>query len=77
VIVLWAGVVEPLLVVGLGGGAARVLPFLSLLQLTAYDPLFQDLGSAGPLAWAVFPLYLTLVLTTAAIVLAKRDVASS
>jgi ABC-2 type transport system permease protein len=72
-IVLWAGVVEPLLVVGLGGGAARVLPFLSLLQLTAYSPLFQDLGSAGPLAWAVFPLYLAAVLTTATIVLAKRD----
>jgi ABC-2 type transport system permease protein len=73
VIVLWAGVVEPLLVVGLGGGAAHLLPFLSLLQLTAYSPLFQDLGSAGPLAWAVFPLYLTAVLTTATIVLATRD----
>ena len=73
VIVLWAGVVEPLLVVGLGGGAARVLPFLSLLQLTAYSPLFQVLGSAGPLAWAVFPLYLTAVLITATIVLATRD----
>jgi ABC-2 type transport system permease protein len=77
VIVLWAGVVEPLLVVGFGGGAARVLPFLSLLQLTAYSPLFQDLGSPGPLAWAVFPLYLTAVLTTAAIVLANRDATSS
>ena len=77
VIVLWAGVVEPLMVVGLGGGAARVLPFLSLLQLTAYTPLFQDLGSAGPLTWAVFPLYLTVVLTTAAIALAKRDATTS
>jgi ABC-2 type transport system permease protein len=76
VIVLWAGVVEPLMVVGLGGGAAQVLPFLSLLQLTAYRPLFQDLGSPGPLAWAVFPLYLTAVLTTAAIVLARRDATS-
>jgi ABC-2 type transport system permease protein len=38
VILLWAGVVEPLTVVGLGGGAARVLPFLSLVQLTAYTP---------------------------------------
>jgi ABC-2 type transport system permease protein len=73
VIALWAGVVEPLMVVGLGGGAAQVLPFLSLLQLTAYSPVFQDLGSAGPLAWAVFPLYLAVILTTTAIVLAKRD----
>jgi ABC-2 type transport system permease protein len=73
IIVLWGGVVEPLTVVGLGGGAARVLPVLSLLQLTAYSPIFQDLGSAGPLAWAVFPLYLAAVLTTATIVLAKRD----
>jgi ABC-2 type transport system permease protein len=72
-IALWAGVVEPLIVVGLGGGAARVLPFLSLLQLTAYSPVFQDLGSPGPLTWAVFPLYLAAVLTTATIVLAKRD----
>jgi ABC-2 type transport system permease protein len=77
VIMLWAGVVEPLMVVGLGGGAAWVLPFLSLLQLTAYSPLFKDLGSAGPLAWAVFPLCLTVVLTTAAIVLAKPDATSS
>jgi ABC-2 type transport system permease protein len=77
VIVLWAGVVEPLMVVGLGGGAARVLPFLSQLQLTAYSPLFQDLGPPGPLAWAVFPLYLAVVLTTAAMVLAKRDATSS
>jgi ABC-2 type transport system permease protein len=37
-IVLWAGLVEPLTVVGRGGGAARVLPFLSLVQLTAYTP---------------------------------------
>jgi ABC-2 type transport system permease protein len=73
VIALWAGVVEPLTVVGLGGGAARVLPFLSLLQLTAYTPVFQDLGSPGPLAWVVFPLYLAVVLTTAAIALTKRD----
>jgi ABC-2 type transport system permease protein len=73
VIVLWAGVVEPLLVVGLGGGAARVLPFLSQLQLTAYRPLVQDLGPPGPLAWAVFPLYLAAVLVTATIVLTKRD----
>jgi ABC-2 type transport system permease protein len=73
VIALWGGVVEPLMVVGLGGGAARVLPCLSLLQLTAYSPVFQDLGSAGPLAWAVFPLYLAVILTTATVVLAKRD----
>jgi ABC-2 type transport system permease protein len=72
-IVLWAGVVEPLTVVGLGGGAARALPFLSLLQLTAYTPVSQDLGSPGPLTWAAFPLYLAVVLTTATIVLAKRD----
>jgi hypothetical protein len=77
VIVLWAGVVEPLTVVGLGGGAARVLPFLSLLQLTAYIPVSQDLGSPGPLAWAVFPLYLAAILTTATIMLAKRDAAMS
>ena len=50
-----------------------MLPFLSLVQLTAYSPVFQDLGSAGPLAWAVFPLYLAAVLTTATIVLARRD----
>jgi ABC-2 type transport system permease protein len=77
VIALWAGVVEPLTVVGLGGGAALVLPFLSLLQLTAYGPLFQELGPPGPLAGAVFPLYLAVVLTTAAIVLATRDATSS
>jgi ABC-2 type transport system permease protein len=77
VIVLWGGVVEPLTVVGFGGGAARVLPFLSLLQLTAYTPISQDLGSAGPLAWAVFPLYLAAVLTTATIVLAKQDATTS
>jgi ABC-2 type transport system permease protein len=75
VIVLWAGVVEPLTVVGLGGGAAGVLPFLSLLQLTAYSPLSQDLGSPGPLVWAVFPLYLAVILATAVLVLTKRDVA--
>jgi ABC-2 type transport system permease protein len=74
VIVLWAGVVEPLTVVGLGG-AAGVLPFLSLLQLTAYTPVSQDLGSPGPLVWAVFPLYLAVILATAVLVLTKRDVA--
>jgi ABC-2 type transport system permease protein len=77
VIVLWAGVVEPLTVVGLGGGAARVLPFLSLLQLTAYTPVSQDLGSPGPLVWVVFPLYLAAILATAVIVLTKRDAATS
>jgi ABC-2 type transport system permease protein len=77
VIVLWGGVVEPLTVVGLGGGAARVLPFLSLLQLTAYTPDSQDLGAPGPLAWAVFPLYLAAVLITATIVLARQDAATS
>jgi ABC-2 type transport system permease protein len=77
VIVLWAGVVEPLTVVGLGGGAAHVLPFLSLLQLTAYTPLSQDLGSPGPLAWAVFPLSLAMVLTTAAVALIRRDATTS
>jgi ABC-2 type transport system permease protein len=77
VIVLWAGVVEPLTVVGLGGGAAQGLPFLSLLQLTAYTPLSQDLGSPGPLAWAVFPLYLAMVLTTAAVALTRRDATTS
>lgn len=76
-IVLWAGVVEPLTVVGLGGGAARVLPFLSLLQLTAYTPLSQDLGSPGPLAWAVFPLSLAAILTTAAVALTRRDATTS
>jgi ABC-2 type transport system permease protein len=77
VIALWAGVVEPLTVVGLGGGAAMLLPFLSLLQLTAYSPLFQDLGAPGPLVWVVFPLYLAAILATAVIVLAKRDAATS
>jgi len=76
-IVLWGGVVEPLTIVGLGGGAARVLPFLSLLQLTAYTPVSQDLGSPGPLAWAVFPLYLAAVLTTATIALARQDATTS
>jgi ABC-2 type transport system permease protein len=77
VIVLWGGVVEPLTVVGLGGGAASLLPFLSLVQLTAYTPAFQDLGSPGPLVWAVFPLYLAAILATAVIVLTKRDAATS
>jgi hypothetical protein len=77
VIVLWAGVVEPLTVVGLGGGAARVLPFLSLVQLTAYSPVSQDLGAPGPLAWVVFPLSLAAILTAAVIVVTKRDTATS
>jgi hypothetical protein len=76
-IVLWGGVVEPLTIVGLGGGAARALPFLSLLQLTAYTPVSQDLGSPGPLAWAVFPLYLAAVLTAATIALARQDATTS
>ena len=76
-IVLWAGVVEPLTVVGLGGGAARVLPFLSLVQLTAYAPVSQDLGAPGPLAWVVFPLFLAAILATAVLVLARRDVTTS
>ncbi|HEV8425810.1 MAG TPA: hypothetical protein VGS14_11580 [Actinomycetes bacterium] len=76
-IVLWGGVVEPLTIVGLGGGAARVLPFLSLLQLTAYTPVSQDLGSPGPLAWTVFPLYLAAVLTAATIALARQDATTS
>jgi ABC-2 type transport system permease protein len=75
VIVLWAGVVEPLAVVGLGGGAARVLPFLSLVQLTASSPVSQDLGAPGPLVWVVFPLCLVATLATALLVLTKRDVA--
>jgi ABC-2 type transport system permease protein len=77
VIVLWAGVVEPLTVVGLGGGVAGVLPFLSLVQLTAYSPVSQDLGSPGPLVWVVFPLYLAAILATAVITFAKRDAATS
>jgi ABC-2 type transport system permease protein len=76
-IVLWAGVVEPLTVVGVGGGAARMLPFLSLVQLTAYNPVSQDLGLPGPLVWVVFPLYLAAILATAVIVLTKRDAATS
>jgi ABC-2 type transport system permease protein len=76
-IVLWAGVVEPLTVVGLGGGAAPLLPFLSLVQLTAYAPVSQDFGSPGPLVWGVFPLSLAAILATAVIVLAKRDAATS
>jgi ABC-2 type transport system permease protein len=77
VIVLWGGVMEPLTVVGLGGGVASLLPFLSLVQLTAYTPVFQDLGAPGPLVWVVFPLYLAAILATAVIVLAKRDAATS
>jgi hypothetical protein len=77
VIVLWAGVVEPLTVVGLGGGAAQMLPFLSLLQLTAYGPISQDLGGPGPLAWAVFPLYLAAIPATTVIALTKRDAATA
>jgi ABC-2 type transport system permease protein len=77
VMVLWGGVVEPLTVVGLGGGAAPLLPFLSLLQLTAYAPLSQDFGSPGPLVWVAFPLSLAAVLATAVIVLARRDAATS
>jgi hypothetical protein len=53
------------------------LPFLSLLQLTAYTPVSQDLGSPGPLAWAVFPLYLAAVLTAATIALARQDATTS
>ncbi|HZA84694.1 MAG TPA: hypothetical protein VFC13_25000 [Actinomycetes bacterium] len=77
VIVLWAGVVEPLTVVGLGGGVVRVLPFLSLVQLSAYSPVSQDLGAPGPLTWGVFPLFLAAILATAVIVLVKRDAATS
>jgi hypothetical protein len=76
-IVLWAGVVEPLTVVGLGGGAAPLLPFLSLVQLTAYAPVSQDLGAPGPLAWVVFPLSLAATLATARLVLTKRDATTS
>jgi hypothetical protein len=54
-----------------------VLPFLSLVQHTAYSPVSQDLGAPGPLAWVVFPLSLAATLATAVMVLTKRDAATS
>jgi ABC-2 type transport system permease protein len=72
-LVLWAGVLEPLVVGVLGGGAAAFLPFLSMLQLTAPGGDALGLGAPGPLSGAVFPLCLAAVLAVAAAVLERRD----
>jgi ABC-2 type transport system permease protein len=70
---LWAGILEPLVVAVLGGGAG-VLPFLSMLQLAAYAGESLAPGGAGPLSLVVFPVCLAAVLVVAAIVSARRDV---
>jgi ABC-2 type transport system permease protein len=69
----WAGVLEPLAVAVLGGGAAALLPFLSMLQLASYSGDVVGAGAAGPLAAVVFPLCLAATLAAAAAALAGRD----
>jgi ABC-2 type transport system permease protein len=69
---LWAGILEPLIVAVLGGGAG-LLPFLSMLQLAAYAGEAVDLGAAGPLSIVVFPLCLAVVLAGATASLVRRD----
>jgi ABC-2 type transport system permease protein len=70
---LWAAIVEPAAMLGLGGGAASMLPFMSLVQLTMYRADSADLGSPTSLTPAVFPLFLALTLIAAARVVARRD----
>jgi ABC-2 type transport system permease protein len=72
-VALWAGVLEPLAAVALGGGAVALLPFLSMLQLAAYAGDALGVGAPGPLSAAVFPLCLAATLAAAAAVLARRD----
>lgn len=69
---LWGGILEPLVVAVLGGGAG-LLPFLSMLQLAAYSGEALDLGAASPLSVVVFPSCLAAVLVTADVVFARRD----
>jgi hypothetical protein len=69
---LWAGIVEPLVVAVLGGGAG-LMPFLSMLQLAAYSGQAIDLGGASPLSVAVFPVCLAMVLAVATVSLMRRD----
>ena len=73
---LWAGVLEPLVVAVLGGGAG-FLSFLSMLQLIAYSGQALDLGAAGPLSALIFPVCSAVVVTAAALVFARRDAATS
>jgi ABC-2 type transport system permease protein len=70
---LWGGILEPLVVAVAGGGAAAVLPFLSMLQLAAYSGDALGVGAPGPLSAAVFPLCLAATLAAAAAALARRD----
>lgn len=72
-LVVWAGVLEPLAVAVLGGGAAALLPFLSMLQLASYSGDVVGAGAAGPLSAVVFPLCLAATLASAAAALAGRD----
>jgi ABC-2 type transport system permease protein len=72
-VALWAGVLEPLAAVALGGGAVALLPFLSMLQLAAYSGDALGTGATGPLSAAVFPLCLAATLAAAAAALARRD----
>ena len=74
---LWAGIVEPLVVSVLGGGAAGMLPFLSMMQLAAYSGDALQLGAAGPASAVVFPLCLAVVLVVAGSVLAGQDAPGS
>jgi ABC-2 type transport system permease protein len=72
-LVAWAGVLEPLAVAVLGGGAAALLPFLSMLQLASYSGDVVGAAAAGPLSAVVFPLCLAATLAAAAAALAGRD----
>jgi ABC-2 type transport system permease protein len=69
-LVVWAGVLEPLAVAVLGGGAAALLPFL---QLASYSVDVVGAAAAGPLSAVVFPLCLAATLAAATAVLAGRD----
>jgi ABC-2 type transport system permease protein len=71
-LVVWAGVLEPLAVAVLGGGAAA-LPFLSMLQLASYSGDVVGAAAAGPLSAVVFPLCLAATLAAATAALAGRD----
>jgi ABC-2 type transport system permease protein len=75
-LVLWAGILEPL-VAAVAGGGAGLLPFLSMLQLAAYSGDALDLGAAGPLSAVVFPLCLAATLGVAALVCSRRDATPS
>jgi ABC-2 type transport system permease protein len=72
-LVVWAGILEPLAVAVLGGGAAALLPFLSMLQLASYSGDVVGAAAAGPPSAVVFPLCLAATLAAAAAALAGRD----